>query len=62
MSNESDNTVIGVLLLAIFVGLLLLSHFWLAPTIFSEQRDAGESIAENTMDESAVQDYRWFRQ
>lgn len=56
---------LGAVLLLSIVAVVILSivgNYWLAPMIFQENRDAGEKIADNTIDESAVQDYRWFRQ
>jgi hypothetical protein len=41
----------------------LLWQFWLAPTVFEQNREAGKEIAEDSMDsEKAVREYRWFRQ
>jgi hypothetical protein len=53
--------VFGVALAALII-IPVIFNYWLAPTIFSENRDAGEQIAEDTLDsEKAVQDYRDFR-
>lgn len=63
-SNEPD--IKGLLVLAV-VGLVVLMavSYVFFPSIlgFTEQREAGEDIVEDTYDaEQAVQDYRWFRQ
>lgn len=63
-SNEPD--IKGMLVLAV-AGLLVLSavSYVFFPSVlgFTEQREAGEDIVEDTYDaEQAVQDYRWFRQ
>ena len=60
--NDTSLKLVLFLGFAVLIALALLLEFWLAPMIFTEQKDAGRDIAENTMDESAVQDYRWFRQ
>jgi hypothetical protein len=51
-----------VLALAALIIIPVIFNYWMAPMIFSENRDAGEDIAKDTMDsEKAVQDYRDFR-
>lgn len=53
--------VISVALLVLVVAPLVWT-FWLAPTVFTENAEAGEDIAEDSIDkEKALQDYREFR-
>lgn len=53
--------LLGGFLLIVAVSLVF--HFWMAPTIFEQNRQAGEDIAEEEMDrESALREYRFFRQ
>ena len=52
---------ISVAVLVLFVAPLLW-QFWLAPTVFTENAEAGEDIAEDSIDsDKALQDYREFR-
>jgi hypothetical protein len=63
-SNEPD--IKGLLVLAVAgLTILMAVSYVFFPSIlgFTEQREAGEDIVEDTYDaEQAVQDYRWFRQ
>lgn len=52
--------VLTIALVLMFV-VPVIFNYWMAPMIFEQNRQAGEKIAKDTMDEDAVQDYRWFR-
>lgn len=58
----------GALLTIILVVVVLLMlpivwQYWLAPTVFEQNRQSGQEIAEDSLDaDKAVNDYRWFRQ
>lgn len=48
--------------LLLFVSASIIWQFWLAPTVFTENAEAGQDIAEDTIDsEKAMQEYREFR-
>jgi len=53
--------VISVVLMVLVVAPLVWT-FWLAPTVFTENAEAGQDIAEDSIDsDKALQDYREFR-
>ena len=60
---ERNFTLVAIsIALLVLVGGPLLWQFWLAPTVFTENAEAGQDIAEDSIDsDKALQDYREFR-
>lgn len=53
---------LGTFLLVALVVISAIFNFWMAPMIFTENKEAGEEIAEDTIDaEKAMQEYEEFR-
>jgi len=53
--------VLAVAMIMLFV-LPVIFNFWIAPTVFEQNRESGQEIAEDSMDaEAAMDNYRWFR-
>lgn len=62
MANSNNDAVFWVLLLVAALGISVVLSFWLAPTIFFQNKQTGEQIAQESLDrESAINNYRWFR-
>lgn len=60
-----ENNFIGVVAgsIALILVLSIVFNYWMAPMIFEQNRQAGEEIAQETIDaDKALQDYREFRQ
>jgi hypothetical protein len=58
------NFTLVVISVVVMVGVTapLVWQFWLVPTVFTENAEAGQGIAEDSIDEEkALQDYREFR-
>lgn len=60
---ERNSTLVAIsTVLLVLVGGSFLWQFWLAPTVFTENAEAGQDIAEDSIDsDKALQDYRWSR-
>jgi len=60
LANNIGLVAVGTIVAFLVLGLVF--QFWMAPTIFSENREAGEEIAEDTIDaDKAMQEYEEFR-
>lgn len=61
LQRNSTAAIAGAFVL-LLVAVPIVSSFWLAPTIFQENREAGQDIAQDSMDSDvALQNYRDFR-
>jgi len=54
--------VVATVALLVLVVAAIIWQFWLAPTVFTENAEAGQDIAEDTIDsDNALQNYREYR-